>query len=145
MIDAFVTAYNTHRDDIRAELAEMVTGDWPHVTATELVTMLAKYLPDVDPDRITVIDHGDYQGTLLFILGAEGYQPDEYWAVFYGYGSCSGCDTLQAICAGVYDEEASDRSRMVDQLDTEVLHLVQGLKKIAGYEMRVIARNEVQW
>lgn len=135
MIDEFVAAYNTNRDSIRAELAEMVTGDYPSVDARKLVELLAKHLPDVDPERVTVIDHGEYQGTLLFILGAEGYQPSDYWAVAYGYGSCSGCDTLQAICDGVYDENASDRARMVDQLDTEVLHLVQGLKPIAGWEI----------
>ena len=50
-----------------------------------------------DPERIHMIDDGDYQGTLLFVIAAKGYQPDNYWAVKVGYGSCSGCDTLLAI------------------------------------------------
>lgn len=51
----------------------------------------------LDPERITVIDHGDYQGTRLFVVGTTGYQPSEYWYVATGYGSCSGCDTWEAI------------------------------------------------
>lgn len=49
--------------------------------------------------RITVVDNGDYQGTQLFLIPLDTYQPteDEYLLTFVNYGSCSGCDTLQAI------------------------------------------------
>ena len=52
-----------------------------------------------DSKKITIIDNGDYQGTLLFLIPAETYQPCEYdyLMTYVGYGSCSGCDTLQAI------------------------------------------------
>jgi len=52
-----------------------------------------------DSDGITVIDNGDYQGTLLFLIPRDRYQPAEYeyLMTYVGYGSCSGCDTLQAI------------------------------------------------
>lgn len=50
-------------------------------------------------ERITEIDDGDYQGTLLYLIPADSYQPDEteYLMTYVGYGSCSGCDTLQGI------------------------------------------------
>lgn len=48
-----------------------------------------------DPERIHGIDDGDYQGTLLFIVGAVGYQPCKYFWVKVNYGSCSGCDALE--------------------------------------------------
>lgn len=50
-------------------------------------------------DKITMIDNGDYQGTLLFLIPEDTYQPSEYeyLMTYVGYGSCSGCDTLQAI------------------------------------------------
>jgi hypothetical protein len=48
-----------------------------------------------DPARITEIDHGDYQGTLVYVIGGSGYQPFRYWYVVVGYGSCSGCDELE--------------------------------------------------
>lgn len=50
-------------------------------------------------DNITVIDDGDYQGTLLFLIPKKTYQPSEYeyLMTYIGYGSCSVCDHLQSI------------------------------------------------
>lgn len=52
-----------------------------------------------DANHITEIDNGDYQGTLLFVIPRHTYQPCEweYLMTYVGYGSCSGCDTLQGI------------------------------------------------
>ena len=52
-----------------------------------------------DYKKITEIDNGDYQGTLLFMIPKQTYQPSEgeYLLTYAGYGSCSGCDTLKAI------------------------------------------------
>ena len=50
-------------------------------------------------NKIKEIDDGDYQGTLLYLIPEDTYQPDssEYLMTFVEYGSCSGCDTLQGI------------------------------------------------
>lgn len=52
-----------------------------------------------DFDRITEINDGDYQGTLLFLIPRRTYQPGagEYLMTYSYYGSCSGRDALQAI------------------------------------------------
>ena len=44
-------------------------------------------------------DNGDYQGTLLYIIPFDKYQPEEYeyLMTFINYGSCSACDTLLSI------------------------------------------------
>ena len=79
-----------------------------------------------DPERIHQIDDGDYQGTLVFVIGATGYQPSTYWYVRVSYGSCSGCDTLQAIQQWgdeVHDEEVKDYM-------TLALHIVQQMKQM---------------
>ena len=49
--------------------------------------------------KITVIDDGDYQGTLMFLIPKDCYQPSEsdYLLTFVSYGSCSVCDTLMGI------------------------------------------------
>lgn len=49
--------------------------------------------------EISEIDNGDYQGTLLYLIPFDTYQPDEsdYLMTYVGYGSCSGCDTLLSI------------------------------------------------
>ena len=66
-----------------------------------LVKLVTKYIlgKDWDAEQITTIDNGDYQGTLLFLIPKDTYQPCEYeyLMTFVGYGSCSVCDTLQAI------------------------------------------------
>lgn len=52
----------------------------------------------LNTDAITEIDDGGYQGTLLFTIPFHTYQPgaSEYIMTFIEYGSCSGCDSLQA-------------------------------------------------
>lgn len=77
---------------------------------TTLVQMVVKHIlneptgtnayPDkFDPDCITEIDDGDYQGTLIFLIPRKTYQPgcSDYLMTYVYYGSCSGCDTLQGI------------------------------------------------
>lgn len=82
-----------------------------------------------DSGRIHRIDDGDYQGTLLFVIADNTYQPDTYWAVKIGYGSCSGCDTLQSIRN---DEDGMPSDAQVKDYMTLALHIVQGLKEVGG-------------
>ena len=101
--------------------------DWeysPNESYLSLLTKAISLTVDKDNDypcpdirRITEIDHGDFQGTILFIIGATGYQPSEYWAVFVSYGSCSVCDTLQA-------------AESKEDLYTLALHMLQSMKLI---------------
>lgn len=53
----------------------------------------------LDTENILVIDDGDYQGTQVFILHRDQYQPsvEDYVYTNTYYGSCSGCDTLLSI------------------------------------------------
>lgn len=73
-----------------------------------LVRLIVKYILNpstendwakFDADAITVIDNGDYQGTVLFMIPRKTYQPSEsdYLLTYSYYGSCSGCDTLMSI------------------------------------------------
>jgi hypothetical protein len=84
-----------------------------------------------DPSRITPIDYGDYQGTLVFVIGANGYQPNDHFYVKVGYGSCSGCDTLQSIKN--YEDDPPTESQVNDYM-TLALHIIQGLKKMGDDE-----------
>lgn len=75
-------------------------------------------------ERITEIDDGDYQGTLIFMIPFKTYQPDEgeYLMTYVGYGSCSGCDTLQSIQDSRWVNARPD----VRQI-TELLHLCRDI------------------
>jgi len=88
--------------------------------AIVLVNQRAYDIDCPDPERIRTIDDGDYQGTILIVVGATGYQPDTYWYTTVYYGSCSGCDALQSVLA-----EGGDRD---ESLYTLTLHMMQGLK-----------------
>ena len=89
----------------------------------EIVKLVCRYIfnenvsreePMINVDGITMIDNGYYQGTLLFMLPFDAYQPAEYeyLMTYVGYGSCSGCDTLQ--CIQVADEDDETEKEMVD-------------------------------
>lgn len=81
-------------------------------------------------DRITVIDDGDYQGTQIFIIPEDVYQPcvEDYLITDTYYGSCSGCDTLQSIAS--YDYEIPTEEQ-VSQYMLLALHLIQKMKKLS--------------
>lgn len=135
MIQKFVDAFLKAEDSIKEKLRSSFPGSYE-----ELVMRLVETLHDdkdydtPDPKRITVIDHGKYQGTLLFVVGAFGYQPSTYWSIFVSYGSCSGCDTFQAIqddfdCSeGYTDRKITDTQ--VNDLWSMMLHMVQSMKVI---------------
>jgi len=137
MIQEFVNRF----DENRANLRETFRINFPD-TYLEIVSEVIKVVTNPndyeydnpDPDRITVIDHGDYQGTLLFIIAAKGYQPSRFWSVFVSYGSCSGCDTLQSIHSAIpYDDDYVNQipnDQNIDDIMTLALHIVQRLKLI---------------
>ncbi len=82
-------------------------------------------------DKMTVIDDGDYQGTQIFIIPADTYQPspEDYVMTDTYYGSCSGCDTLQGICDYEYDLPTEEQ---VSQYMTLALHLVQKVRRLGA-------------
>lgn len=129
MIKEFVDKINTEK----SKLEDVFKLKHPSCYK-ELVTNVITFLSDdkydsIDPERVHEIDDGDYQGTLLYVIGAKGYQPSTYWSVAVSYGSCSGCDTLQAITD--FGDDPPDEQQVKDYM-TLALHIVQGLKLIGG-------------
>lgn len=99
-------AWYENKDKLEAVI--MMDTKLNHCEYSYLVELIVKYIlnPSIeyewdkfDADNITVIDNGDYQGTLLFMIPRKTYQPNEcdYLLTYAGYGSCSGCDTLLSI------------------------------------------------
>ena len=132
MIEAFTKAWDERKHEI-----EMTFQNGHPESYEAIVLEVVKILSDTDdwrypdPERITCIDHGDYQGNFLFIIAASGYQPSDYWFVQVGYGSCSGCDTLADIsCDGAYSGKPTEQQ--VKDYMTLALHILQGLKVLGG-------------
>jgi hypothetical protein len=126
MIQKFVDQFKARESELRAIFAKEHPGDYEAIV--KAVVSVVGDQDDYhrpDPERIHCIDDGDYQGTLVFVIGATGYQPSDYWFVKVSYGSCSGCDTLQAISD--YSSESPNEEQIKDYLSL-ALHIVQGLK-----------------
>jgi len=127
MIEAAIKNWESNKHKLEQKLIEL--GDDPNyeelvkLTIETIITDEEVWGQDVpDPERITQIDHGDYQGTFLFVIAEQGYQPSKYWYVYVSYGSCSGFDTLQAINM---DE---DKGQKIKDYMMLCLHIVQELK-----------------
>ena len=126
MIQKFVDRFMANRDALRASFATKHPESY-----SEIVAGVVRVLSDdnnnatIDPKRIHEINDGGCQGTLVFVVGATGYQPRTYWYVRIDYGSCSGCDTLQSIHG--YRNE-SPTTEQIDQYMTLALHVVQRMK-----------------
>lgn len=74
-----------------------------------------------------VSDHGNWQGTQIFLLHKDVYQPDtsNYYIFDNYYGSCSVCDTLLSISQY---EGGIPTKEQVDEYMTLCLHMVQRMR-----------------
>lgn len=81
-------------------------------------------------EDIHTIDDGDYQGTYIFLIPKDIYQPisTDYLVTYVGYGSCSGCDTLLGIHN--YDTEGLPSKEQVEEYMTLCLHMIQHCKPL---------------
>jgi hypothetical protein len=129
MIQEFVDRFMRNQDELRRRFSSTPPDIYYDVVrhVVEVVRDENKY-DTLDPERIHTIDDGDYQGTLLFVIAASGYQPYQYWYVRVSYGSCSGCDTLESIRNYEYNQPPTEKQ--VDDYMTLALHIVQGLKEM---------------
>lgn len=131
MIEEFTKAWFANLHTMREKFAAKHPEDYKEVVRA-VVEMLASASDDYDkpdPDRIHEIDNGDYQGTLVYVIGGSGYQPSRHWYVRISYGSCSGCDTLQSISDYSSDQPDDDQ---IKEYMTLALHVVQGLREMGG-------------
>lgn len=129
MIQQFTDRFIAARPQVEAALSAKHPEDYKSLVKLVVETVATDDYGQPDPERITEIDHGDYQGTLVYVIAAGGYQPDRFWYVRVGYGSCSGCDTLQAISD--YSDEPPT-PRQVSEYWTLCLHIAQGIHAMQG-------------
>lgn len=123
MIQEFVDAFMAGQPQLRKRLAEKHPDTYLEIVKA-VIALIPQEHGNPNADQIHVIDDGAYQGTLLYVIPEIGYQPDDYWYVKVGYGSCSGCDTLEGIRS--YTDDPPTEKQVNDYL-TLALHVVQGL------------------
>lgn len=97
--------------------------DWYY---KDLVKMIVRFVLNPVKDNefkwseeIHEIDDGEYQGSLLYLIHRDCYQPREYYylVTYVDYGSCSGCDTLLHIQS--YDDDYDNWEDRRKALPTE--------------------------
>lgn len=125
----FIERFDSKRDEIKETLAFLLDTCKDDIIYDDIVRIVIDAIhednDDPNPNAIHEIDDGDYQGTLLFVIPEDLYQPYDYWYVKVAYGSCSGCDTLLSILYG-----SDDREQQINDLFTLALHILQRLKKM---------------
>jgi hypothetical protein len=139
MIEDYVQYYNKNKSVLR-EMFQKVLEQNEYIRYDRVVKILVKFLSngnmayspygdsrsyELDPGRITEIDHGEYQGTLIYVIGEPGYQPSNYVVTKVDYGSCSGCDTLDRIL-----EDTDNQEQQLNDLLTLCLHIIQHMKLV---------------
>lgn len=135
MIKSFIKSWEKNKDKLEEFLKTHRQEEYD--SYEKLVKLIFEIVinPDVNVYRfnqynieeIDVLNHGDYCGTLIFILHMDDYEPDldGYVYTWVDYGSCSGCDTLLGI--NRY-EDGLPNERQVEDYMTLCLHLVQHCK-----------------
>jgi hypothetical protein len=88
---------------------------------------LLKYINDNARDYI--VDYNGYSGTQLFVI-ASTENSRNYWITKCEYGSCSVCDTLQAIHSSNSNDDVTDQQ--ANDYLTLALHLVQNMECISN-------------
>ena len=133
MIQEFVDRFMAAKHKLRKRMIDTPPFDYGALVKMVVETITSDAYSDIDPERIHEINDGCYQGTLVYVIACKGYQPSTYWYLRVYYGSCSGCDTLEAIQTMVWRASAPvEKKEQIDAYMTLALHVVQRLKKMGG-------------
>jgi hypothetical protein len=134
MIQKYVDRYMAKLGEMEEFFRKEHPKDYKAIV-TKVMELVHEDYEDPNPKVIHEIDDGEYQGTLLFLIAEDAYQPSEYYYVMVSYGSCSGCDTLEAIRS--YDGNPPNDEQVKDYMAL-ALHIIQKMKKIGGYYSEIV-------
>lgn len=133
MIQDFVKAWDANQDNLKEYFQTHEMADYR--AYKDLVKLLFElvinpYLKIIGKkvynlEHIHEIDDGDYQGTLLYAIPLDTFQPTEWDYVFthQDYGSCPGCDILEEIQTYNY-HQFPNKEQLFGHM-TLCLHLLQ--------------------
>ena len=130
MIEKFTKQYFTNLQVLKEKFQQKHPESYKELVKNVIEVLTDDEYDSIDPDRIHEINDGDYQGTLVYVIAAKGYQPSKYWYCRISYGSCSGCDTLESIKN--YDYDTPPDEEQVKQYMQLACHVVQQLKEMGG-------------
>jgi hypothetical protein len=132
MVKEFVQQWDERKHLLEKWLKENQPSEYEDIYRKLFELVITKpngYADDWNWERFRVIDDGDWQGNLIFILCNDSYQPNlrDYIFTEVDYGSCSGCDTFEHIRDLAWGED-KNTDEQVNQYMTLALHMVQETK-----------------
>lgn len=117
MIQSYVNAFMAKKEDLRLKFQAKPPSNYKDLV-TEVINTVNETEFNSDAD-IHEISTGGYCGTLVYVI----FINYSVYAINISYGSCSGCDSLQAALG--YCDQPN-----LDDLMTLALHIVQSIKEI---------------
>lgn len=144
MIDIFVKAWDENNKKLLESFIFKRPLNYQDILERLITEVINPYLENcnsypeengLDVSKITVIDDGDYQGTTLYVIPFDKYQPsiEDYVVTHNYYGSCSHCDTFQRIeyFNNLYGEpEEEEIEQAAKEFHTLALHILQRFKRL---------------
>lgn len=131
MIKVFVEAWEQNKKDLELRYNKKRPSCYSDIVRDVIKYIINPYMEDIDEytldiKHITTIDNGDYQGTLLYIIPRNMYQPtiDDYYYTCVDYGTCSQCDTFEAVL------DYKSKKDRVNGFMTLALHILQEFKQL---------------
>lgn len=135
MITEFVQAWDANKETLEEYFRtteQREYSQYEDIVRRLFEDVINPYLEEIGEDRfdtakLRVIDDGEYQGDLLFIIHQDTYQPSPYNYVWTheSYGSCSGCDLLQGIQADGEEYDGLPTENQIKQYMGLALNLLQ--------------------
>jgi hypothetical protein len=127
MINEYTQLWADHQSELLQRLREEPRWSYLELFKLLIEVVINKGEHTLCLGQVTQLDHGDYQGTMVFIVPDESYQPyvDDYIYTHVYYGSCAGCDTLEAI-----RDDYENKEQQAKDLHTLCLHLLQRCKRL---------------
>lgn len=147
MIKEFVEAWETNKGNLEKYFRnneQFRYDDYDKILELLIKKVINPYLVEkvesypmskgLSVKNITKIDDCEYQGTQIYIIPFNTYNPDieDYIYTHNYYGSCSGCDTLLNISN--YDEGLPTDEQVKGYMSI-ALHLLQKMKFLENEEV----------
>ena len=131
MIQRYIDAFQKNKDKLGKKLIQEL-GNYSSYQTLLKLTIETAINPELDEyskldtDNITYIDNGHYQGTEIYVIPEDTYQPsiDKHIFTHNYYGSCSGCDTLLSALHGTDQKEKKEKLLKI------CLHLVERMNTL---------------
>ena len=139
MIQEFAEIWEENKQKLKKKYGDVHPQNYSEIVA-DVIGLISENAQNIsgypvpDPKRIHAIDDGDYQGTKVYVIGEDGYQPSNYFYVRVHYGSCSGCDTLLSIRGSMLRGENEPNKEQQAGYMRLALHIFQSLKQMDSSE-----------